>query len=160
MGELQISNTILEIENPNLYVESYTMESHFTKEWTATCPRCEQSTTHAEYSCKNCGKGTLKVLNACSRSELKRLGCSFCGDPGGLSVQCTKCGASITNNCIEIGGCFIATAVFGYDSYITRQLRIFRDEVLMKYSLGRSFVFWYYKNSVVLLRRIGYKIDQ
>ncbi len=46
------------------------------------------------------------------------------------------------------GGCFIATAAFG--TPLAKEIEIlrqFRDRFLLRYSAGKSFVSWYYKNS-------------
>ena len=46
------------------------------------------------------------------------------------------------------GGCFIATACFGnYNHPFVKILREFRDRILLKNSIGRNFVKWYYKHS-------------
>ena len=46
------------------------------------------------------------------------------------------------------GGCFIATACFGnYNHPFVRILREFRDKILLKNSIGRNFVNWYYAHS-------------
>jgi len=46
----------------------------------------------------------------------------------------------------EAGACFIATAVYGdYDHPQVRELRSFRDQVLMRSTAGRRFVRWYYR---------------
>jgi len=46
------------------------------------------------------------------------------------------------------GGCFIATACFGnYNHPFVRILREFRDRFLLKNSIGRNFVNWYYAHS-------------
>jgi hypothetical protein len=46
------------------------------------------------------------------------------------------------------GGCFIATACFGnYNHPFVRVLREFRDRVLLKNSIGKKFVNWYYAHS-------------
>lgn len=53
------------------------------------------------------------------------------------------------------GGCFIATAVYGVDSRQVRMLRIFRDQQLLPYWLGRKFVSAYYYLSPPIARIIG-----
>jgi hypothetical protein len=46
------------------------------------------------------------------------------------------------------GGCFIATSCFGnYNHPFVRILREFRDRILLKNSIGRNFVKWYYAHS-------------
>ena len=46
------------------------------------------------------------------------------------------------------GGCFIATACFGnYNHPFVRILREFRDRILLKNSIGKKFVKWYYAHS-------------
>jgi len=46
------------------------------------------------------------------------------------------------------GGCFIATACFGnYNHPFVKILREFRDRVLLRNSIGRNFVKWYYTHS-------------
>jgi hypothetical protein len=45
------------------------------------------------------------------------------------------------------GGCFIATAVYGSQNYKLEIFRNFRDSVLLKHKLGKSFVQFYYKVS-------------
>ena len=45
------------------------------------------------------------------------------------------------------GGCFIATAVYGDSSHpCVQELRNFRSEYLLPYSLGRRFAHWYEEN--------------
>ncbi|MBO9665428.1 MAG: hypothetical protein J7501_01270 [Bdellovibrio sp.] len=43
--------------------------------------------------------------------------------------------------------CFIATSAFGPQAMEVHTLRMFRDDVLKESSLGRRFVYWYYKVS-------------
>ena len=46
----------------------------------------------------------------------------------------------------KAGHCFIATAVYGdYDHPQVRELRRFRDQVLLRSAAGRRFVRWYYR---------------
>jgi len=46
------------------------------------------------------------------------------------------------------GGCFIATACFGNHNHpFVKILREFRDRILLKNSIGRNFVKWYYRHS-------------
>jgi len=46
----------------------------------------------------------------------------------------------------EAGAFFIATSVYGdYDHPQVKKLRVFRDQVLMKSTVGRRFVRWYYR---------------
>jgi hypothetical protein len=46
------------------------------------------------------------------------------------------------------GGCFIATSCFGnYNHPFVRILREFRDRFLLKNSIGKNFVKWYYAHS-------------
>lgn len=53
------------------------------------------------------------------------------------------------------GGCFIATAAYGYyGAREVRLLRRFRDEVLMKSAPGRAFVAWYYARSPAWARAV------
>ena len=61
------------------------------------------------------------------------------------SLSCSTAVASTTGS---VGGCFIATAVYGtpLDSHVV-SLREFRDEKLMKSELGADFVQTYYKYS-------------
>lgn len=50
-------------------------------------------------------------------------------------------------------GCFIATAAFGYyDAREIKPLRQFRDQYLLPYAPGRSFVAWYYRQGPVAAR--------
>lgn len=52
------------------------------------------------------------------------------------------------DSCRGLCDCFVATAAYG--SYLAPEvgaLRQFRDQVLMRYRLGRSFVDWYYRVS-------------
>ncbi len=60
------------------------------------------------------------------------------------------------DGCDEDGGfCFIATAAYGhYDDDEVRLLRHFRDDVLMSFSAGRSFVSYYYSVSPPLAREL------
>ena len=44
-------------------------------------------------------------------------------------------------------GCFIATAVYGYQSYKLEIFRNFRDCILLKNKLGKLFVQFYYATS-------------
>lgn len=52
-------------------------------------------------------------------------------------------------------GCYIATMAYGdYDHPQVMELRKFRDEFLNKSVLGRSFIRFYYKHSLVLVQRL------
>lgn len=131
----------------------------YVKEWTAICPRCDNHLTHADFICENCGKGKIKAhvefsggIGASERSV--HFGCGYCDAHAG-QLHCNKCGASIQERQIKAAGCFIASAIFGYDSIITRLLRHLRDTILIKFPWGRIFIFWYYKNSQILLKRLG-----
>jgi len=65
-----------------------------------------------------------------------------CGDCGDIP-DCGDCG-----DCEPSCGCFIATAVYGsYDAPQVVNLRRFRDEKLMSYSIGRLFIAAYYQMS-------------
>ena len=53
--------------------------------------------------------------------------------------------------------CFVATACFGDEQHPTvLGLRRFRDQVLQKKSLGRSFIAWYYRNGPGLANTLDY----
>jgi len=55
-------------------------------------------------------------------------------------------------------GCFIATATTGdYNHPTVMQLRIFRDNTLENYNLGRKFIQFYYKNSPPIANYISEK---
>ena len=68
---------------------------------------------------------------------------------GETVITATYEGKSASANVtVNLEGCFIATAAYG--SYLDPHvyvLRNFRDGVLLKSSLGRLFVAWYYRNS-------------
>lgn len=54
------------------------------------------------------------------------------------------------------GGCYVATSVYGdYDAPEVRVLRLWRDEVLSRSPLGRSFISFYYATSPGLVRAVG-----
>jgi len=56
------------------------------------------------------------------------------------------------------GGCYIATMAYGsYEHPQVIQLRIFRDNVLSKSTLGRSFINYYYQYSPKLVERLKNK---
>ena len=69
------------------------------------------------------------------------------------------------NNAANVGkgeGCYIATAVYGnYNHPIVIDLRLFRDEILKKYFIGRKFIYLYYtispKLSNVIVQKNIYK---
>lgn len=130
------------------------MKSDFQKEWTAVCPKCDCKLTHADFSCKNCGRGKVKlyVIDAMSRFW----GCERCGQSHS-DIKCPTCNASINKDQTKVAGCFVATAMFGYESKITVALRWFRDAFLIKVPGGRSFVFWYYEKSQKLLSKLNHK---
>lgn len=49
------------------------------------------------------------------------------------------------NKTAKPGGCFVLTACYGsYDAPTVRIFRLFRDNHLLRYQLGRSFISWYY----------------
>ena len=52
--------------------------------------------------------------------------------------------------------CFISTFLFGQDSIVTRDLRVFRDVVLMSCASGRVMVSIYYFVSPALIRLVSY----
>lgn len=54
------------------------------------------------------------------------------------------------------GGCYVATSVYGdYDAPQVRVLRRWRDQVLSRSPLGRSFIRFYYATSPGLVRAVG-----
>ena len=57
----------------------------------------------------------------------------------------------------DSGGCFIATACYGYDSEIVRILRNWRDTSLLTNSFGRKFTEIYYKISPPIANFISEK---
>jgi hypothetical protein len=65
------------------------------------------------------------------------------------------------NNAVNVGkgeGCYIATTVYGnYNHPIVIDLRLFRDEILKKYFIGRKFINFYYKVSPDLSNIIAKK---
>lgn len=133
----------------------------YKKEWTAECPGCGNHLTHADFVCKNCGNRKIKVsVHVVSGVRSVYFGCENdnCATPAPFDVKC-KCGASIQATTAKTAGCFIASAIFGYDSTVTQLLRHFSDTVLIKSSWGRAFVFWYYENSKALLKRMGREPD-
>ncbi len=69
-----------------------------------------------------------------------------------LSISKTYIDKLTTENGIEIKkGCFIATACYGSeDAFEVKQLRTYRDEVLMQSNYGKMFVNLYYKTSPYL----------
>jgi len=67
---------------------------------------------------------------------------------GETVITATYGGNSASANVTVKEGCFIATAAYG--SYLdphVQVLRNFRDNVLLKFHLGKLFVAWYYRNS-------------
>ncbi len=50
--------------------------------------------------------------------------------------------------------CFIATAVYGENSYQVNVLKLFRDDYLKMFSLGRLFIRFYYKFSPYTINTI------
>jgi hypothetical protein len=52
-------------------------------------------------------------------------------------------------------GCFIATAVYGSQSYKLEIFRNFRDNILLKNKLGKIFVQFYYRVSPKIANYIG-----
>jgi len=130
----------------------------YKKEWTATCPRCDNQITHNDFTCTNCGKGKVKVSEYIINSVRSiYFGCEYCGESAAYSVKCPKCGASFNEKQVKTSGCYLATAVFGYDSFITKQLRVFRDRCLLKFKLGKKFVYWYYEWSPWLIENFSRK---
>ncbi len=122
----------------------------YKKEWNAICPKCDEKLTHADYTCDNCGKGKIKVF--ASSYDIFSFGCEKCDHPVGL-MKCYKCGATLHSKVVKTAGCFIATAVFGYESPVTQFLRMIRDNVIIQIPGGRKFIFWYYEKSQLLLAR-------
>ncbi len=123
----------------------------YNKEWIAICPRCDKKLTHADYTCTNCEKGKIKISEHRQYgSRSINFGCEKCGQAYPY-MKCNKCGALLHEKVVKTAGCFIATAVFGYESNITIALRTLRDKVIIKIPGGRAFVFLYYKNSQKLL---------
>jgi hypothetical protein len=51
--------------------------------------------------------------------------------------------------------CYIATHLYGRDHFITNQLRLYRDEVIINKFLGKSFIYIYYKTSPLLIKSLG-----
>ena len=125
------------------------------KEFTAQCPKCDKATTHLNYPCANCGKGVYKLTRYTDDGECF-FKCEYC-EHLHTWLKCIDkdCNARITDKFVKQAGCFIATAVFGYDSQPTIMLRWFRDKVLLKHEPGRKFTYWYYRNSPKLLRWFG-----
>ncbi len=58
----------------------------------------------------------------------------------------------------EGGGCFIATACFGENSWQVKLLKEFRDKVLLKSEMGKKFVKFYYKHSPYVKEYIKDKV--
>ena len=55
-------------------------------------------------------------------------------------------------------GCYVATMVYGdYDHEQVKVLRVFRDDVLDKYYLGKYFIMIYYKYSPKLVKKLKHK---
>lgn len=117
------------------------------REWHAICPKCAEKLTHADYTCTNCTKGRIKIYRYQDSDGVHRevFTCENCRQRTS-QLKCPKC-ETIIDGVAQRAGCFIASAAFGYESVITRALRIFRDTVLIRLPGGRSFVFWYYKRS-------------
>lgn len=68
--------------------------------------------------------------------------------PGEIDNQQSSDNNSSTAKVVEKGGCFIATAAYGYyDEPHVKLLREFRDRYLLQHSIGKWFVGIYYKYS-------------
>ena len=81
-------------------------------------------------NCPRCGKKIVPRM-IIYRGELEKSVCPYCG----ATVK-------------KFSYCFIATAVYGDPScYQVRELRTFRDEILLHSWLGKLFVIVYYKIS-------------
>lgn len=127
------------------------------KDWSAICPRCDKHITHADFKCPNCMKSNIKAYSYTPERDSRRVefGCNHCYEKYPRRITCPSCGATINSKFIETSGCFIATAMFGYDSIITIYLQEFRDNILIKTRFGRRFVFWYYRNSKLILKKLN-----
>lgn len=121
-------------------LEQNYMPSHFIK-----CMKCNTFYRFIN-SCTNCGHDLFQGTNR--GKEYKSLECSKCGEIYEFWV-CEKDGCRNpfirTFYIRESDGCFIATAVYG--SFLApevQELRKFRDDVLLKSTIGRFFVHFYY----------------
>lgn len=99
-----------------------------------------------EIICPSCGKMT--IVNVLSTKGDTRTPCMHCAKS--ITVATDKNG-----KVEQLNACFIATAVYGNpnsESVIT--LRDFRDQHLLKYKVGRSFINFYYENSPYWAKKI------
>lgn len=126
---------------------------------TATCPRC--NSTNQLFACENCG-GTDYRTGPLSDGSVGLI-CKAC-NIGFSHIPCQSgCGALIPATAFgtpssrlarralagmeayEDGKCFIATELYGIGSVEVATLRQFRDQILLKNFVGRTFVTTYYR---------------
>jgi hypothetical protein len=133
---------------------------------TAICPRCG----HQNYmpACQNCG-GVDFVGPSPDRLHCKSCGMQFTQTPcqagcgavifaQSFAAPSQRLGARIAAgiNASRGGGCFIATELYGSESYEVLLLRAFRDQVLLRRQFGPGCVAVYYRVApriVLLMRR-------
>jgi len=96
------------------------------------------------------------------RGDCPSCGCeSICPKTSDIYV-CNHCGQRVRVSDSRIvrasGDCFVATAVYNdYDHPNVVTLRQFRDRVLVRYSLGRVMIRWYYRYGLSMARRVQSK---
>ncbi len=116
------------------------------------CVAC--STITRLLPCENCG--AKKYVTGLSTSRHTGLFCASC-KRGFTSFTCAcGCENPVDGNTIaRLGGCFIATAATSRDSSQVLALSQFRDDLLIKYYLGRKSISLYESVSPLVARLIS-----
>ncbi len=79
------------------------MATRYNSKWRASCPRCSQSLSQADYRCQNCSKGPVMVSeHRVSGVRSIYFGCNICGHAADLG--CTKCGAKLHEPVVKTSG--------------------------------------------------------
>jgi hypothetical protein len=86
-----------------------------------------------------------------STGEIMAINEKFCSQK--CFYEHERAGFTVTE---KKGSCFVATAVYNnYDHPVVFDLRMFRDEFLLKKQWGQSFVRWYYMQGPKLAKFIS-----
>jgi len=136
---------------------------NWADDWTVNCPKCGELAFSDKAknlpTCSNCN-GELGVWFQQVSGEMRgTFACKGCGE---RFAQVThKCGCNINASGVKYSkldhatSCFVATATMGDINHpVVVDLRLFRDDYLVKYKTGRLFIDLYWKIGPTLAKYI------
>ena len=112
--------------------------SNIINNWSAICPKCENKILSEKQICRNCEKTNIFIEDIVGTVPERFLKCKCGSFP---TIKCEKCGCTIHKESLlpplkGASPCFVVTACYGEDHINVKLLREYRDNVLVKSTIG------------------------